>query len=267
MSDSGGLPSGARSSSTSFLEYAFVRWVLAPAVHPEMATCVTPQAEAGVEGRNYAIDYEIRGSQNIVASSSTASSSTAAAQAFTYDRLRQNDLIATGRRHRPLLLRLDPHRHRPLRRPAPGASASRPRPGDDLRRRRPMVEVPEMDPDPLFALGPSPANRRALPRWSAAVSTYFDGSCRQAQPATLRQCQSEAFAALANYYGSGGTGAACVMSVGAGKTALGVVACLAFARRRAMVVTPGSVIRGTFDQAFDHEALRNVLYGAARAAR
>jgi superfamily II DNA/RNA helicase len=26
-------------------------------------------------------------------------------------------------------------------------------------------------------------------------------------------------------------------------------------------VTPGSVIRGTFDQAFDHEALRNVLYG------
>ncbi len=28
-----------------------------------------------------------------------------------------------------------------------------------------------------------------------------------------------------------------------------------------MVVTPGSVIRGTSDQAFDHEALRNVLYG------
>jgi Helicase conserved C-terminal domain len=28
-----------------------------------------------------------------------------------------------------------------------------------------------------------------------------------------------------------------------------------------MVVTPGSVIRGTFDQAFDHEAMRNVLYG------
>ena len=28
-----------------------------------------------------------------------------------------------------------------------------------------------------------------------------------------------------------------------------------------MVVTPGSVIRGTFDRAFDHEAVRNVLYG------
>jgi hypothetical protein len=28
-----------------------------------------------------------------------------------------------------------------------------------------------------------------------------------------------------------------------------------------MIVTPGNVIRGTFDQAFDHEAVRNVLYG------
>jgi superfamily II DNA or RNA helicase len=78
---------------------------------------------------------------------------------------------------------------------------------------------------------------------------------------TLRKCQSEAFAALANYYGSGDTKAACVMSIGAGKTALGVLACLAFTRRRAMVVTPGSVIRGTFDRGFDHEALGNVLYG------
>ncbi len=43
------------------------------------------------------------------------------------------------------------------------------------------------------------------------------------------------------------------MSVGAGKTALGVLACLAFTRRRALVVTPGSVIRGTFDHAFDHD--------------
>ena len=91
--------------------------------------------------------------------------------------------------------------------------------------------------------------------------SYFESVAGKLNLSTLRQCQSEAFAALANYYGSGGAGAACVMSVGAGKTALGVVACLAFARRRAMVVTPGSVIRGTFDQAFDHEALRNVLYG------
>ena len=51
------------------------------------------------------------------------------------------------------------------------------------------------------------------------------------------------------------------MSVGAGKTALGVATCLAFAQSRAMVITPGSVIRGTFNKAFDHQAVGNVLYG------
>ena len=51
------------------------------------------------------------------------------------------------------------------------------------------------------------------------------------------------------------------MSVGAGKTALGVCTCLAFTKRRAMVITPGSVIRGTFDKAFDHQAVGNALYG------
>lgn len=93
------------------------------------------------------------------------------------------------------------------------------------------------------------------------MSSYFDALKEKLNLRTLRQCQSEAFAALANYYGSDGSKAACVMSVGAGKTALGVLACLTFTRRRAMVVTPGSVIRGTFDRGFDHEALRNVLYG------
>jgi hypothetical protein len=44
-------------------------------------------------------------------------------------------------------------------------------------------------------------------------------------------------------------------------TALGVVACLAFTRCRAMVITPGSVIRGTFDKAFDYQTVGNVLYG------
>ena len=71
------------------------------------------------------------------------------------------------------------------------------------------------------------------------MSSYFDAVREKLNTRTLRQCQSEAFAALANYYGSGGTTAACVTSVGAGKTALGVLASLAFTRRRAMVVTPG----------------------------
>src|SRR5713101_7227247 len=51
------------------------------------------------------------------------------------------------------------------------------------------------------------------------------------------------------------------MSVGAGKTALGTVICLAYSRQRAMVITPGNVIRGTFDKAFDYQTVGNVLYG------
>lgn len=260
MSDSGGLPLWSTISSTSFLEYAFVRWVLAPAVDPKMATYVTPQAEAGVEGCNYAIDYEIRGSQNIVALELDGFAYHGSRQAFTYDRLRQNDLIATGRsivrfsydsirtdtarcvEQLQAVLSLDPLLATMLV-------------------ANPLIEVPDMDPDPLMALGPSPAKPQSDVHDGGSVSVYFESVAGKLNLSTLRQCQSEAFAALANYYGSGGAGAACVMSVGAGKTALGVVACLAFARHRALVVTPGSVIRGTFDQAFDHEALRNVLYG------
>jgi superfamily II DNA or RNA helicase len=120
-----------------------------------------------------------------------------------------------------------------------------------------------MDPDPLAALRPSPTfpEKTKADKGTGAVTSYFEMVGGKLNLRTLRQCQSEAFAALANYYSAGGKTAACVMSVGAGKTALAVLACLAFGRRRAMVVTPGSVIRGTFDQAFDHETVRNVLYG------
>jgi superfamily II DNA or RNA helicase len=91
--------------------------------------------------------------------------------------------------------------------------------------------------------------------------SYFDRARRRIDRKTLRRCQEEAYTALTNYYFDGGVHAATVMSVGAGKTALGVLSCLAFARRRALVVTPASVIRGTFDRAFDHEHPGNVLYG------
>jgi superfamily II DNA or RNA helicase len=93
------------------------------------------------------------------------------------------------------------------------------------------------------------------------ISSYFDSIRNKLSLKTLRECQVEAFAALGNYFRAGGTHAACVMSVGAGKTALGVVTCLGFTRRRAMVITPGSVIRGTFEKAFDHQMVGNVLYG------
>lgn len=91
--------------------------------------------------------------------------------------------------------------------------------------------------------------------------SYFDGVRDRLNLKTLRTCQKEAFWALADYYGSGSRSAACVMAVGAGKTALGITAVLAFTRRRALIVSPGKVIRSTFDKALNHTALGNVLYG------
>lgn len=91
--------------------------------------------------------------------------------------------------------------------------------------------------------------------------SYFDGVRDRLNLKTLRTCQQEAFWALADYYGSGSRSAACVMAVGAGKTALGITAVLAFTRRRALIVSPGKVIRSTFDKALNHTALGNVLYG------
>jgi superfamily II DNA or RNA helicase len=248
-------------SSASFLEYAFLRWILAPAMCPGIRDHVVPQAEVTVDGRTYRVDYELRGRNHVFAVELDGFEFHGSRAAFTYDRLRQNDLHAAGRvvvrfsydairtdtarciTQLQAVLRLDPLL-------AILAQA-------DV-----VVGEPEMDPDPLASLRPSPSTRDAAkdgeqPR----MNSYFDRVRDRIDTRTLRQCQSEAFAALANYYGTGGMSAACVMSVGAGKTALGVLSCLAFAKRRAMVVTPGTVIRGTFDTAFDHEAVRNVLYG------
>jgi len=118
----------------------------------------------------------------------------------------------------------------------------------------PVVSIPDMTPDPMRAIDPPPAS-------SHRPVTFFDRArgCLDRRP--LRSCQQEALAALANYYAAGERSAAAVMSVGAGKTALGVAAALTFARHRALIVTPGTVIRGTFDTALDHTSPRNVLYG------
>jgi hypothetical protein len=126
----------------------------------------------------------------------------------------------------------------------------------------PRIEPPDMDPDPLHALDAPPRSHHHAQDQDAPMTTsYFDNVRTKLNHKTLRLCQQEAFTALANYYGSGGANAACVMSVGAGKTALGVLTALAFTRRRALIVTPGTVIRGTFDRALDHQAVGNVLYG------
>src|SRR5450755_2847562 len=241
--------------SDSFLEAAFVRWVLSPAVLPGLAECVTPQRELVVGEHRYRLDYEIAGRDYVIAVELDGFEFHGNRDAFSYDRMRQNDLQATGRvvvRFSYDSIRLDTRRcvqqlQAVLTLDETLASHIVPDPE--------VAQPDDMDPDPLYALRPKTSLAGAPP------GSYFDTVREKLNQKTLRDCQMQAFAALANYYRGGGARAACVMSVGAGKTALGVAACLAFGRRRAMVITPGSVIRGTFDQALNHEFPHNVLYG------
>lgn len=239
----------------SFLEYAFLRWVLGPATLPAITARVRPQREVDVDGRRYRLDYEIAGDEHLITVELDGFQFHSSRDAFTYDRLRQNDLHATGR----VVVRFsyDAIRNDTSRCVAQlQAVLARDTSLAALLVANPVVETPEMDPDPMYALSPAPG-RPAPPQ----VRAYFESVRGRLNQKTLRDCQTQAFSALANYYSAAGTRAACVMSVGAGKTALGVAACLAFTRRRALVITPGSVIRGTFDRAFDHQAVGNVLYG------
>lgn len=247
------LPIHCELSSDSFLEYAFLRWVLAPATEAGILTHVSPQGEVLIDGRRYRIDYELLGSEQRIAVELDGFEFHSRRRAFSYDRLRQNDIQSTGRlvvRFSYDSIRADTARCVAQLQKILGT--------DPLLSKfliaDPQVEVPQMDPDPLYALAPSPVSAKPM------SDSYFDSVREQINQATLRDCQTQAFAALANYYLGGGLQAACVMSVGAGKTALGVAASLAFTRRRAMVITPGSVIRGTFDRTFDHTDPRNVLY-------
>lgn len=81
----------------SFLEYAFLRWVLGPAAKPRIAQHVVPQCELDVQGRRYRIDYEIVGYERTFAVELDGFEFHGNRYAFSYDRLRQNDLHATGR--------------------------------------------------------------------------------------------------------------------------------------------------------------------------
>ncbi|HZO51334.1 MAG TPA: DEAD/DEAH box helicase family protein [Bryobacteraceae bacterium] len=242
-------------SANSFLEFAFLRWVLEPAVTSEIAPFVTPQKEVVHAGRRYLLDYEIAGESRRYAIELDGFEFHGRRDAFSYDRLRQNDIQASGWvvvRFSYDSIRTDTAR-----------CVSQLQTLLLLDERlasfvvdNPVVERPSMEPDPFRSLSPSPVFQGS-PRM---VTSYFDTVRDKINRHTLRACQTEALGALANYYRGGGTRAACIMSVGAGKTALGVASCLAFARRRALVVTPGSVIRGTFDKAFDHETAGNALY-------
>lgn len=238
-------------ASSSYLEEAFLRWVLTPAALPGIASHVIPQREVTVQSRTYRIDYELAGSEQRIAIELDGFAFHSARDAFTYDRLRQNDLAATGRiilRFSYDAVRLDQRRCVEQLQAAMQLDALLRTFIDPT----PTITAPIMESNPLYALQSKVTTSQPM--------TYFDSIRDKLNRTTLRQCQVEAFTALANYFAGGGTHAACVMSVGAGKTALGVAAILAFTRTRALVVTPGSVIRGTFDQAFDHESVRNTLY-------
>ncbi len=239
--------------SSSFLEDCFVRWVLAPATYPAIVDRVVAQAEVAVGERDYRIDYEITGEQLLLAIELDGFEFHSNRLQFTYDRFRQNDLHAAGRtvvRFSYEAIRFETARcveqlqqlllHDPLLAGFVVAKPTVPAPDD-------------MDVDPLYAI--------SRPARTIMTTGYFDVARTKINRQTLRDCQNEAFEALANYYAKGGDDAATIMAVGAGKTALGAVACLGFASRRAMIITPGSVIRGTFDRALDHRRSQNVLYG------
>ncbi|MFF4576292.1 DEAD/DEAH box helicase family protein [Streptomyces sp. NPDC001410] len=242
--------------SASYLEEAFLRWVLTPAAQQGIVAHVHSQHPVTVNERTYRLDYLIAGESLHLAVELDGFTFHSDRAAFTYDRLRQNDLAATGLtmlRFSYDAVRLDTARcvaqlQAMLRQDAvlsPLVIAA------------PRVEVPEMVGDPLRAADPP---RGVQP---TADEAYFAGARSRVVRGPLRACQEEALAALANYYASGGRHAATVMAVGAGKTALGVAAALSFTRRRALVVTPGSVIRGTFAKALDPGVPGNVLYGLA----
>lgn len=241
-------------TSDSFLEYAFLRWVLAPAVKTSIREWVVPQQRVTVADRTYRIDYAIRGQDLNVAIELDGFDFHADRSAFSYDRLRQNDLHAVGWlviRFSYDSIRLDTARcvaqlQGILSRDSLLATSLI---------ENPVIERHDMEPTPLFSFSPSPT---AIGK---VTDSYFGSVRNKLNLKTLRDCQNQALAALGNYFSTGERRAACVMSVGAGKTALGVATCLAFAQRRAMVITPGSVIRGTFDKAFDHQSVGNVLYG------
>lgn len=245
--------------AASYLEEAFLRWVLTPAADAAIVQRVHSQYPVTVQERTYRLDYLIVGQTLQLAVELDGFAFHSDRAAFTYDRLRQNDLAATGLtvlRFSYDAVRTDTARCvaqlQAMLRRDPVLAA--------LVTAVPLVEVPDMAGDPMRAADPP---RGTGPVGPAPESSYFDEARDRVDRGPLRSCQDEALAALANYYAGGGRHAAAVMAVGAGKTALGVAAALSFTRRRALVVTPGSVIRGTFASALDAGAPGNVLYGLA----
>lgn len=239
----------------SFLEAAFLRWVLTPVCLPSVLSLIRPQHQVSVGEHDYRVDYALTG-QDLIAVELDGYAFHSDRGAFTYDRLRQNDLTTVGAR--VLRFSYDAIRTRTAYCAEQTAALLRTDPVLAPHVRSVIHAVPaEMPADPAYALA---RTKPGTPDQLPDDASYFDRVRTRLDRRVLRTCQQEALAALSSYYAPGGKNAACLMSVGAGKTALGVAATLAFTRRRALIVTPGTVIRGTFDAALAATKSRSVLY-------
>ena len=89
--------------SSSYLDHAFLRWVLRPAVDVSILEHVVAQDVVPVTGHKYRADCTFRGANCIVDIELDGFAFHGDRRAFTYDRLRQNDLQSLGRR----ILRFD----------------------------------------------------------------------------------------------------------------------------------------------------------------
>src|SRR5690349_3222685 len=90
------LPLYERIPSTSYLEHAFLRWILHPAAELDIVEYIVPQFKVEVPGHTYKIDYVIQGAHTLIAVELDGFEFHGNRSAFTYDRLRQNDLQALG---------------------------------------------------------------------------------------------------------------------------------------------------------------------------
>lgn len=233
----------------SYLEVRFVETVLVPMFHPSVLARLHGAYEITINRRNYRIDYVILGEHIHIAIELDGYAFHSSKEAFTRDRERQNNLVNAGWS----VLRFS---YDTVVSNVRGCI-------DQLRQLvvtdsslqvylRPSIAVPTL---------PLPAHpiRGMLPR-DSSTNSPFDRARDQLSHIPLRNCQQEALIAVAQAYRRGQRRAACVLSVGAGKTALGVAATLAFTRRRALVITPATILRQTFQRAMDSANPRNVLY-------
>ena len=201
-------------SADSFLEWAFLRWVLHPATLPSVAERVQPQADFSAGDRSYRLDYEVLGDERRIVVELDGFSFTAhVARSATTACDKMISPLQTASWSGSRTTRSAAKRH--------GASSnSSSFSSSTLLSVRTSFRI---QPSNQAEVVPDPVAERHLDGNSVS-ETYFDQARRKINRRTLRLCQDEAFSALTNYYLGGGRHAATVMSVGAGKTALGILA-------------------------------------------